>query len=360
MRFTSATAWSARALTSLGLLSVILLALFAHAYGSDVTTQDVPACAGSSPLSEWTTGSGGNGHFYKVVCATLSWEEASAAAQAAGGYLATLTSSDENTFVFNLVNDTKFWTVNSFNGANGPYLGGYQPQPCNSEPSGCWTWVTGETWSYTSWAGGEPNDYGGSGSENQLGFYNCCPGTATPSANWNDLSNAVVGYVIAYVVEWETNPSPACPGSSPQVQWTSGSGANNHYYQVVCTSSVIDWNTAKAAAETAGGHLATVTSAEENHFVFNLTDDPAFWSTNGANQPIGPWIGGFQSSCTPEPGCGWSWVTGETWSYTNWGCNQPDDFSGDDDSLHYFLDPNCSNQRSPYWGDGEHDASVTR
>ena len=43
------------------------------------------------------------------------------------------------------------------------WLGGFQDltSPNYSEPSGGWTWVTGEPWSYTNWFPGEPNNTGG-------------------------------------------------------------------------------------------------------------------------------------------------------------------------------------------------------
>ena len=40
------------------------------------------------------------------------------------------------------------------------------------------------------------------------------------------------------------------------------------------------------------------------------------------------YVGGLQEPCTPEPDCGWAWITGEPWVYTNWssrGAGEPDD-----------------------------------
>ena len=52
---------------------------------------------------EWPVSSGGNGHFYEpiIVPGGTTWSQANTSANAAGGYLATITSDDENTFVFN-------------------------------------------------------------------------------------------------------------------------------------------------------------------------------------------------------------------------------------------------------------------
>ena len=64
--------------------------------------------------------------------------------------------------------------------------------------------------------------------------------------------------------------------------------------------------------------MATITSAEEDSFVFSLiTDD--LWALNtwaGGNWE-GPWLGGYQVTNSPEPKGGWTWVTGEAWTYWN-------------------------------------------
>ena len=52
----------------------------------------------------WTTAIGGNDHWYEVVyTGGLDWEGAYSQAEALNGYLVTLTSNAENTFVWNLL-----------------------------------------------------------------------------------------------------------------------------------------------------------------------------------------------------------------------------------------------------------------
>ncbi|MBI5439828.1 MAG: PEP-CTERM sorting domain-containing protein [Deltaproteobacteria bacterium] len=80
----------------------------------------------------------------------------------------------------------------------GPWLGGYQPAG-SSEPSGGWTWVTGESWNYSHWSGGEPNNWGGG--ENYLQLFN--------GVNWNDNGP---WQEPGYIVEWDRNPVPE-PGT---------------------------------------------------------------------------------------------------------------------------------------------------
>jgi hypothetical protein len=71
------------------------------------------------------------------------------------------------------------------------------------------------------------------------------------------------------------------------------------------------WQAAKADAEARGGHLATVTSAEE-------------WETIRKLFPLrdllGCWLG---ASDAEEEGI-WQWVTGEPWGFTRWAPDQPD------------------------------------
>ena len=85
-------------------------------------------------------------------------------------------------------------------------------------------------------------------------------------------------------------------------------------------SSAKTWSNAKTACENLGGHLATSTSAEKNTFLFSLI------STN-------TWLG-----ATDEASEGtWKWVTGETWSYTNWASGQPDNSSKKEHYLEFNL-----------------------
>ena len=145
---------------------------------------------------QWTIEAGGNGHYYEVIgeSAGLTWDQANVAAQNAGGYLATITSEAENEFVFNLINDPVYW-----NGTRGPWIGGYQP--AGNAPAEGWQWVTGESFSYTNWSSGQPNDALGN-DENRLHFG---WGEFEIDDTWNDQPDFYYG-IVSYVVEV---PEPA-------------------------------------------------------------------------------------------------------------------------------------------------------
>jgi hypothetical protein len=177
----------------------------------------------------------GNGHFYEVVSVpgNISWEDAGAAASAAGGYLATITSKAENDFVFGLVNNAAYW-----HGDSGPWLGGYQ-SPTTLQPNANWRWITGETWSYTNWQPGQPNDSGGK-AEDKLQF-----GFGALLSVWNDIMSVdpILDYQpTAYVVEWNTDPlaptlEAQCLGMSYQIElcWQT---APNRWYQLLSSSTL--------------------------------------------------------------------------------------------------------------------------
>ncbi len=76
------------------------------------------------------------------------------------------------------------------------------------DSEGDWNWVTGETWDYTNWYPGEPNNSGGL--EHGLNFH--------PGETWNDTQISG-GYLLGYVVEFEASPVPV-----PAAAWLFGSG----------------------------------------------------------------------------------------------------------------------------------------
>jgi hypothetical protein len=153
-------------------------------------------------LYQWSVEDGGNGHYYETVLAPagIDWEGANTAATERGGYLATLTSAEENAFVYDLVDDDDaFWRwVGPYN-AEGPFLGGYQDSG-TSDPAANWHWVTGEIWSYTNWVPIEPS---GPELQNRLAFFGYC---SRMGPQWNDVWS--INYPAnSYIIEYNEQPS---------------------------------------------------------------------------------------------------------------------------------------------------------
>jgi len=157
------------------------------------------ACC-AAPVA-WDPSAGGNGHYYEYVAAsTITWSAAKAGAESqtflgVSGYLATIASEAENVMVYAQFGPSFF---------NQAWLGGTQAP--GMAPSEGWQWVTGESWLYTNWAPGEPNDQ--AGDERFL----CMWGhgaSADRRGCWNDDEEATSpsstsGYLVEYPV-----PEPA-------------------------------------------------------------------------------------------------------------------------------------------------------
>ncbi|MBN2584547.1 MAG: PEP-CTERM sorting domain-containing protein, partial [Planctomycetes bacterium] len=95
-----------------------------------------------------------------------------------------------------------------------------------------------------------------------------------------------------------------------------------------------DWIAARAAAEATfylgnQGHLATITSAEENDFIGAAL-------LEGASHRM-YWLGGIQPTGSVEPDRNWQWITGEAWSFENWKTGEPNDAQGQEDVLQIYA-----------------------
>jgi hypothetical protein len=125
-----------------------------------------------------------------------------------------------------------------------------------------------------------------------------------------------------YLINFEC--LPACP-TEPTA------GPNGHYYQVFSAPG-IGWNDAKAAAEamTYGclkGHLATITSYEEDAFIDQLRRTCRLQQL---------WVGGRQPADELVATANWTWITGEGAisganggeTYSNWRFEEPNDYGG--------------------------------
>jgi FG-GAP-like repeat/Lectin C-type domain len=269
-----------------------------------------------------------NGHWYQAVqvSSPITWQEARVAAAAlvfAGqpGHLVTITSAKEQEFVAsNLpVSRELYW-----------WMGAYQDKtaPDYREPTGGWRWVTGEPWGFTHWYPNEPNN---DSNVHDVGE-NAAEFDAKLGSFWNDYPNLI--RIGGYIVEYDTAAVPSGPASPPQFPWPPVyNPANGHWYQEVEVPGGIAWQGANRAAQAdffvgLTGHLATMTSGEENQFMLNNL--PHAVQGNW-------WLGAYQDTTAAdarEPAGGWRWVTGEPWAFTNWQVGEPDNVNGGEDRLH--------------------------
>ena len=112
------------------------------------------------------------------------------------------------------------------------------------------------------------------------------------------------------IYEFDYNGSEETPGGS----------FNGHRYEYYPNAD-ISWTEARAMCQSMGGHLVTITSADEQAFI-----ESTFPGTTG-------WIGGYGDNN------GWSWVTGETFGgYTYWKSGEPNDQGGIEWCGHLWSD----------------------
>lgn len=102
-------------------------------------------------------------------------------------------------------------------------------------------------------------------------------------------------------------------------------------FELVVVPEGIIFDAARRRAENMGGHLATVTSADELQQVFAVANNPAAWSLELGRYFVGPWLGGYRQ------GNQWMWITGEPWGFTAWAPGQPDDAGGRETHLNMWV-----------------------
>jgi hypothetical protein len=167
---------------------------------------------------------GTNGHWYERVSTQtaglggITWDDARAAAAAAGGYLATVTSAEENLFLSTTEGlgwEQDQWGTKFDNLLHYHWIGCAQVPPGEETPGKGWTWVTGEAFAYVNWADGEPND--SPDPEWAIVFDH---GFSSDGKCWNDLNGTWP--VDGYIVEWDQLPPATVPDSASSLVLTLG------------------------------------------------------------------------------------------------------------------------------------------
>ena len=308
-------------------------------FSSDVVLGAAAAAAVSmSALAgdavQWRVADGGNGHWYARIDngAIIDWRAAKSSAESMGGYLACIGSASENNWIWStLVQPTSSgWDA---------WFGLHQ-QPASAEPSGGWTWISGEPLTFTSWCGNQPDNSIG---YEDFGHYMTLHGPGC----WNDIredgSYGGVFYIHDYIVEWSAdcnsdgfvdygqchdgtlpdyngNNIPDCCEQGVQctvgnypVQWRVEDGGNGHWYLATRPIVPLNWQGSIDACTATRGHLPTLASQAENNFVMAL----ALGTWLATDTPTsGPFIGGRRSSSQQTSACaGWQWITNEPFNY---------------------------------------------
>jgi hypothetical protein len=152
----------------------------------------------------------GNGHYYEYVPTRLNWAGALADSNSRtylslSGYLATVSSAAENTFVSSLLVDAEW----------GAWLAG-----SDAAVEGEWRWVAGpelgqQFWqgdqhgapvagAYNGWGNNEPNNLN---NENALAVWG--PNGANGATSWGQWNDFQGSDTQGYVVEYSAVPEPS-------------------------------------------------------------------------------------------------------------------------------------------------------
>ncbi len=133
------------------------------------------------------------GHCYYRNSTAVTWPAAKAACAAlyAGGHLVTITSQEEQTFVWGFATMMDAWI--------GATDGLMDNQGGNGMPS---TWITGEDITqFNGWASGEPNNYQKDCPGGGMCWEHCGFMWVDTQGAWND---DICGYEKAYICEWDS------------------------------------------------------------------------------------------------------------------------------------------------------------
>ncbi len=151
---------------------------------------------------EWDGLYGGsffNFHEYRLIPSAVNWTTAKATCESLGGYLVTITSSEENDFVTRLVGNDRVFI-------------GLTDDPAFGATEGSFQWITNETFSFSNWSTGEPS---GNPEENYVELLGNLGGT------WMDLEGTDLRY---FVVEIPYNKTILTPFANATGTWNLGKG----------------------------------------------------------------------------------------------------------------------------------------
>ena len=298
--------------------------------------------AAAQDAVQWRVEDGGNGHWYQAMIEGLGWLSARNYCDSEGGHLVTLGSSEELSWLMGVLPEREcstsggHWHIGAFRSAESP------------EPAG-FEWVTGEPFRFTAWASGQPSNSTSFCPEGEDAVAMWGPsgdcGSGSFAGEWNDVPACDGGWGPGFIIEWSSDcnmdgivdygqcrdgslpdyngnnipdcceQSATCVAGTYPVEWKKADGGNGHWYQRV-NDAGLSWQTARDNSLARGGHLATLTTSDENIFISSLFPSIA----------TGPgyWFGGVKVAGE------WTWVTGEPWDFVSWGssadgCNdQPD------------------------------------
>ena len=143
-------------------------------------------------------------------------------------------------------------------------------------------------------------------------------GFGVGSITYAESSDRPLGEVLSQSPEASTQQEE---GAVVDLVLSPGPSAKPHTYTVI--AQAMTWQEASSYCQSHGGHLATITSAEEYNQVLD--------AISGYSQQVF-WIGYYRTGTDGS----FAWVTGEPTSYTAWASGEPNDEDGIEDYAAIF------------------------
>mgnify|MGYP000521741728 CR=1 FL=1 len=239
--------------------------------GSVVGNVQISVAATVNPVGYFYNGV--NGHFYRPISTGAFYNNAKSAAAATTfkgqqGYLVTITSADEDAFIFNNVPQSQIWFALSDVAQEGFWRIDAGPENGTLIKTANGQYTGNIAGQYNNWAPGEPNNSGGE-------HYAV---TKWNGSQWNDLPN---GFSCPYVIEYGTWTDPAnqtftdfftgfvthqiscSPATSPSAP-TGNNGSRMNAGTVVISAtppagSTVDWYANSVGGNVISGGLGVTT-----------------------------------------------------------------------------------------------------
>ncbi|XP_041933423.1 C-type mannose receptor 2-like [Alosa sapidissima] len=274
---------------------------------SETRTEDSSALRGSCPKDWELYGQ----RCFRFISTARTWAEAERFCLLLGGHLASVHSVAEYHFIQGLI-------VTQTHDSTPSWIGG-----SDAQQNGIWFWSDGSRFTFTLWNPSEPN--------NVNGAEHCLHMNWGGGLGWNDIPCSQIhpsvcarSYVNCKLIVQSKNTTD----DSPAIQVYSGTCPvgwelyNQHCFRFI--SSLKTWAEAERFCLLLGGHLASVHSVAEYHFIQVLI------VTQTLDSPY-TWIGGSDAQ---QEGF-WFWSDGSRFAFTYWNSPiQPDNAGGAEHCLH--------------------------
>lgn len=229
---------------------------------------------------------------YFLQTMKMDYDHAQATCMEAGATLVVINDLDENKYIRDL---------GGVNPWMDPWIG-FNDMDFEGEEN--YAWVTGDSFNFTHWNDGEPNDINGE---------DCA---TLEDGGWDDRP---CGDLRESVCECEPErlvaPAPDCMTNEAYV-----SKYESRRYRLETMAA--NYKDAMASCVADGAHLVVISDERENQFVESLSPDASKWI-------------GLNDAATENS---FAWVTGSVCTFDKWAGLQPDDNLGNEDCVEMYSD----------------------